>query len=287
MSDDTEHYSLRTGYMLMVLTACLFAVTALLVGFAARSAEPELLVIARYLVMFIILIVLRVFKMITIRPVNRSLLIYRSTAAAFSGAFFFMALATISIAEATMLKFTYPLFAIGASALLFGEKTERLVLVTLVFSLLGILFIVNPASFHFQWGYLWGILNAVAAGLSVGMIRRLRATDTPVTIIYYWVIAGFILSLPLVFTVTVWPNAYVWLLMAAASITGLLAQVTMLLGFRYTKTGSACVIMTLEVALTTIVGMLFLGQTPALSKLIGGGFIIAGAMVLFLREGKV
>lgn len=270
----------------MTVTACLFAIIALLVGFAARSAEPELLVLVRYAVMFTILIALRMCKKITVRPVNRSLLIYRSIAAAFSGAFFFIALATITIAEATMLKFTYPLFAIGSSAILFGEKTERLVLVTLVFSLLGVLFIVNPTSFRFQWGYLWGILNAVAAGLSVGMIRRLRATDTPVTIIYYWVIAGFFLSLPLVFTVTVWPDAQVWLLMAAASITGMLAQVTMLIGFRYTKTGAACVIMTLEVALTTIAGMLFLGQTPALSKLIGGVFIIAGAMVLFLREGK-
>ena len=286
MIENTTHHSRPSGFLFMTVTAFLFALTALLVGFAARTVEPELLVVSRYLVMFILLTVLRVSKVIAVQPVNRRLLMYRSLAAAFSGAFFFMALATISIAEATMLKFTYPVFAIAASALFFGEKTERIVLVTLAFTLAGVLFIVKPGSFHFQAGYLWGLLNALAAGISVGLVRRLRVTDNAWTIIYYWVFIGFFLTLPLLLTVTVWPDTSAWIIMIAASITGMAAQGTMLIGFRYAKTGTACVIMTLEVALTTGAGVLFLGQTPALSKIIGGCLIIAGSMILFVREGR-
>ena len=107
-----------------------------------------------------------------------------------------------------------------------------------------------------------------------------------VYIIYYWVFIGFFLTLPLLLRVTVWPDPKMWVIMIAASLTGMGAQATMLSGFRFAKTGAGCVIMTLEVALTTIAGMLFLGQTPALSKIIGGCFIIAGARIVYVREGR-
>ncbi len=274
------------GVLYMTLTAVLFAATALLVGMAARTVKPFELVLVRYSTMIVTLLALRLTGVITVRAVNRRLLVWRSVAAAFSGAFYFLALATISIAEATMLRFTYPVFAIATSALLFRERTERTVFATLALSLTGVVILVNPFDFQPQIGYAWGLLNALAAGISVGLVRKLRVTDTPSTALFWWSVTGFIFFSPLFLTIEVMPDPRGVAFAVAGSLAGLMSQTTMLRGFKYAKTGVACVLMMMEVALATLGGIVFLGQVPSPVKLIGGAFIIAGGVLVMLSENK-
>jgi len=286
MTGDTRDTSAVRGIALMSLTAVLFALTALLIGMAARTVRPSELVLVRYTTMIVILSTLRFSGRVSVKAVNRRLLLYRSVAAAFSGAFYFLALATISIAEATMLRFTYPVFAIAASALFFGERTERSVFAALFVSLFGVVILVNPLNFRPQAGYAWGLLNALAAGISVGLIRKLRTTDSSSAALYWWSVTGFLVFCPLFATVRSMPDARGLVFAVLGSVTGLMSQTTMLKGFRHTKTGVACVLMMMEVALATLGGIVFLGQVPGASKLLGGAFIIAGGLLMMLVENR-
>jgi drug/metabolite transporter (DMT)-like permease len=276
-----------TGIVMMVVTALLFSAMALFVRLAARTTPVGTIVLVRYFLSTLFIGALWAAGAVSVRPVNKRLLFMRATAASFGGLFYFFAVATITLGEAVILKYTYPFFAVSIAALMYGEKTDRSVIGLLVMSVAGVVVMMNPAAFHPQAGYAWGLLNGVSAGAAVAFLRRLRDTDNSATIMFFTSLAGVIVSLPFLaggLGIT-WGADFYYMLLA--SLCGVAAQYALVYGMRYIKTGSACIIMALEVAMSAALGFVVLGHTLGLSKILGGALILTGGAVLILRESTL
>lgn len=276
------------GVVMMAATALCFSGMALFVRLAARTSPVGVIAMFRYGLGTVVLGALAGAGLFRIRPVNRGLLAWRAIGAAFGGVFYFFALANITIAEAVFLKFTYPLFAVVIAAAVFGEKTGRLVTALMLTGIAGVAVMMNPLAFHPQAGYAWGILNGLAAGISVAVVRKLRETDDAGTIVFFTSVAGVIVSLPFLAHGAALPHTvagYLYLLFAA--LFGLLAQLALVYGFRYIPTGAGTVVMMAEVALTALLGYIVLGQGLNANQLIGGAMILFGGGVLLARGRKV
>jgi len=179
------------GPVMMTFASLSFALTALFVRMGSESVPVGILVLARYGFMLLVLEALRLSGIISIHPRNKKLLIYRSIPAGVGGIFYFFAMATIPIADAVVLKYTYPLFALPIAAF-YGERTGRGVLAALALSLTGILVMMNPSGFMPGFGYVWGILCGLCAGIEMALLRQLRATDDSSTILYFNEVAGVV-----------------------------------------------------------------------------------------------
>ena len=274
------------GPLMMASSALFFAFTALFVRLGSESTPVGMIVLVRFVLMSAALVALRATGAISVRPRNKRLLVYRSVCAAASGVFFFYSVATISIAEAIILKYTYPVFAVTVSAFVYGERTRPVVLAVLAMSLAGVVVMMNPSHFHPSIGYLWGLLNGLAAGIAVAFLRQLRLTDDSATVLYWYSLTGVVISLPFIaqglrFT-GVEGTAYTLL----AALSGTLGQFAIVFGFKYIKTGRGSVIMTLEVVLSSLLAFLFLRQIPGPFQIAGGALIIAGALAVS-GEGAV
>jgi len=268
------------GPAMMALGSLFFALTALFVRLGSETVPVGLLVLARFLFMALALVVLRNAGLIAVHPVNRRLLLFRSVAASVGGIFYFFSIATITVAEAIILKYTFPVFAVTIAALIYGERVSRASLAVLTVSLLGVVVMMNPAAFHPSAGYAWGLMNGLCAGIAVAFLRELRKTDDSSTVLYYHSIAGVAVSLPFLVNGIVIPGVKGGIYMLLAALFGMLAQFTMVYGFKHVKTARGSVLMTLEVVLSALLAFLFLGQMPGIVKIIGGCMIIAGALIV-------
>ncbi|MBN1292275.1 MAG: DMT family transporter [Candidatus Latescibacteria bacterium] len=274
------------GVLMMLLSAALFSFMALFVRLASKTMPVGMIVCVRYAFSVLFFIPLIAMKQIKIRPVNHRLLLYRALAAGFGGLFYFLAIANISLAEAVILKYTFPLFAIAVSAIFYGEKTGRLVIFLLLWSFIGVFVMMNPNSFSFRIGYVWGILNAVSAGAAVAFLRKLRATDDSTTTTFFTAVAGTVISLPMLLIGLQIPTVSESVLLLSASIMGLSAQYVLAYGMRFIKTGAASVIMMVEVVIASVLGFSILGQIPTIHQLLGGAMIVLGGAVLIVRQGN-
>jgi len=273
------------GTLMMISTAALFSTMALFVRLASATIPTGMIVFTRYLLSTLFILVLFWTRVIQIRPVNRGLLFLRAISASFGGVFYFFAVSSITIPEAVILKYTYPLFAVTIAAVIYGEKTGRAVIALLILGLTGVVIMMNPASLHPQIGYVWGILNGICAGGAVAFVRKLRDTDDSGTIMFFTSLAGILVSMPFLSGGVVMPvgRGLVFMLLAAAC--GITAQFALVYGIRFIKTGSACVIMMLEVVISSVLGFLVLGHTIGAIQFIGGILILTGGTFLIIREG--
>ncbi len=280
--------SCRTGALgpcMMALASLFFALTSLFVRLGANQGVPVgVIVLARFFFMFLVMESLRVSGKIRVRPHNKTFLFWRSVMASVGGVFYFYAMASIPIAEAVVLKYTYPLFGVAIAAFAFGEKAGRIVLAALALSLAGIFIMVNPVFFTLHPGHLWGLLNGLSAGIAVALLRQLRATDDSSTVLYFHSLAGVAVSLPLLTQGLSLPGFPGGVYVIFAAMFGMLGQLSIVYGFRYIKTGSGSVVMGLEVVFSALVALIFLGQIPGVWKVIGGTMIVVGAALVSGRE---
>jgi drug/metabolite transporter (DMT)-like permease len=279
-----KHGVTSLGVMMMTATAVSFSLMALFVRLAAESTPVAVIILVRYGIGTLLFGILAAFGNISLRPVNCKLLTWRAIGAALGGVFYFYALADITIAEAVFLKFTYPLFAVTIAAIMFGEKTGKLVQALMLMGIAGVAVMMNPFGFNPQPGYMWGILNGLTAGISVAVVRKLRETDNSGAIVFYTSLAGVIFSLPILLKGVSFPSdltGYIYLGLTA--LFGLMAQFTLVFGFKYIPTGAATVVMMGEVALTALFGYFLLGQAISVNELAGGAMILFGGGVLLSR----
>lgn len=277
----------RTGVLgpcMMGLASLFFALTSIFVKLGSESVPVGMIVVVRFLFMFLMMESLRIAGNIRVRPHNKTFLFWRSVTASVGGVFYFYAMATIPIAEAVVLKYTYPLFGVAIAVFAFKEKTGRNVLVALVLSLAGIFIMMNPGLFILKAGHLWGLLNGLSAGIAVALLRQLRATDDSSTVLYFHSLAGVLISLPLMTQGLVVPGLAGGIYTLLAAVFGMLGQFSIVYGFRYIKTGSGSVVMGLEVVFSALLALLFLGQVPGVWKIVGGTMIVVGAALVSGRE---
>jgi drug/metabolite transporter (DMT)-like permease len=127
---------------------------------------------------------------------NRKLLIIRGI----TGSCAFLALVTairlIPISTALVLFFSFPAFAAFFSPLFFKEPITWAEIVSVVIALVGVALLFD---FRLEGGILgqaMAVLGGAFAGLTVGIIKKLREKNGPVVIYLYFCLLGSVISFP-------------------------------------------------------------------------------------------
>jgi drug/metabolite transporter (DMT)-like permease len=107
-------------------------------------------------------------------------------------AFFFgvAALQQISLATVIVYFFCFPAFAALFSGLLFKERIPPGELGCVVLALCGVGILFDADLGQGVWGQVMALLAGMFAGLTVALIKRLRADNGPVGLYFYLCICG-------------------------------------------------------------------------------------------------
>ncbi len=192
----------------------------------------------------------------------------------------------LPLAEATVLGFTAPIFAVLLAVVLLGEKVGAWRWTAVMLGLAGIVIIAGPDRGHLP---LNGLATGIGAAFMVALISiqllDLGRTEEPVSIVF-WFSAFCAPPLALFMLGTGLPNhdAAGWAMLLGIGATGLAAQLLMTAALRYGGVASVIVMDYSQFGWATLWGWLVFANVPPAQTWIGAPAIIAAGLIIAWRE---
>jgi len=212
---------------------------------------------------------------------NIRLLIIRGCTGSIAFISVISAIRLLPVSTALVIFYSFPAFSAIASYVIYGERVRALEIVCILLVMAGVavLFDFRPGGDLF--GQAIALVGGVFAGITVTLIRSLRAQNGPVIIYLYFCTMGALATLPMFALNPVFPaTAVEWVMILGIVFSSVLAQLTMNQGFFYCRGWEGGVFMSSEVIFTAIVGIVFLGDPATARFWIGGGVILGSVVVL-------
>ncbi len=198
---------------------------------------------------------------------------------------FFFALTKLPLADATVIHYTNPVFTALIAAAVLGEELRTSELLGALASLAGVALITQPSFLFGGTGaaldltYVGiALLGAVCASSAQVLIRRLRKTEHPLVVVFYFPFVATIGGLPTAAVTDLqWPTLLEWI-MLIGGVAGCaqVAQILLTKGLHNEKAGRAMAVSYLQIVFAAGLGLLVFGEAVDLWSIAGALLVVAG-----------
>ncbi|HEY5717124.1 MAG TPA: DMT family transporter [Motiliproteus sp.] len=278
--------SIPLGARYMLLSALGFALMAACVKAASQRGIPVLeIVAARALVSLLLSYVDIKRRQLSLWGHNRPLLLARGLVGAVALICVYYAVSTLPLAEASMLQFTYPAFTAVLALLLLKEPIQRATALCIALCLLGLGVILQPGLAATELAALpWlsvgaALLGAFGSAVAYVLVRRLSQSEDSAVIIFYFPLVALPIALGLLGEGLVLPNLEALGLLLLVGIFTQVGQVGLTKAMAVEAAGKAAAYAYVQVLFSILLGLVLFGEVPTLASLLGGGLIVAGALI--------
>ena len=216
-----------------------------------------------------------------------------------------MGIAALSLAAVESIRFSAPLMITFLSILILGEKVSWKRWFALVVGFVGILFVVEPGSSSFNFGYLFMLVSVLFYALSIMITRKLHTADSSATMAYFSSLvyfgAAFILS-PLAIAIGEVPNAHpsIAFLFRAWSMPTLIDGIViaglglvwagglylMSRAYSLAKTSVAAQFEYISLPINVLWGLIIWQEIPTLMTLVGALLTLFSGLYVLYHERK-
>lgn len=219
---------------------------------------------------------------------NKKLMFGRSSLGLLGVFLFYNSVLHLHLSEAMALNKLSPFFIIILSGIFLKEKIKPAQIIAVFIALGGLFVLLNPKLNIPIIPALLGITGAFCAGSAYTMIRQMRLTDSPSSIVFYFCLSSSLVSLPIMLSNFVMPNGVEFLQLCLIGIMALAGQLTMTNAYRYAPASQLSIYTYLNIVFSSIWGFLFYKESLTLSFLVGAGLIIFAGYINFLSSnGKI
>lgn len=206
--------------------------------------------------------------------------------------FWFMAVSTTSLGQATALFQSSAIFVTIMAPFLLKEKVGIWRGGAVIIGLIGICMITNPFSGEITIGSIWGLMSALAGAVLVIALRKLGKSDEPITValwhngigaIMYPALLG--LWMPLDVINLIFSQDLLFYIFFGASAS--LVQLGFGSAYRY---GEATVLVPtryLSVPASALIGWIFWQEQPYILEVLGMVIVIASCIFISIREYRL
>jgi drug/metabolite transporter (DMT)-like permease len=196
----------------------------------------------------------------------------------------FYAVSLLPLADATALAFSQPLFSVCIAALIAGEKVRWRRWTATIVGFVGVLVMVRPGAGTLQPGALLALANALAAALSILLVKRLSDSESPLMILTQFALfSTLFLALPAIW-VWRWPSAWGWALAVGVSASATIGQYFWVQAFKAGEMSAVAPFDYLRLPFAVLVGWLIWGDMPVIWTYVGAAIVIASALYIAYRE---
>lgn len=277
------------GVLYMLMAALGFSVMSLLVKVASATFPTMELVFARSTFMALLTYAALRAEGTPAVGVDRTTLVLRGAVGATALSLFYFGIGKLPLGDAVTIQYTAPVWTALTAALLIGERLRLPVLVGAALSLAGVALVARPTALFGGvaldgWGVAAVATAAVLSGLAYTFVRKLRATDRPMTIIFYLSWIGAVGALPFALSGWVMPTGWQWALLASIGLATHAGQVGLTKGMHRLEAGTAASIGYLQVVLAFIWGALFLGDVVDGWSLAGAALVVSSVLLVVRRS---
>ncbi len=277
MSNYIKSFSLSPGGRLMLISICAFSLMHLSV-----KALPGIPVVQIILIrsVFSLSICVADFLKNNIHPWgnNKRLLILRGLCGVLSLILFFTSIQRIPLASAITISNLMPLCALLLAVLFLNEKVSRARWLSVCVAFTGVFMIKGYDTRVSTEDLLIALGGTFFAGCAHFLVRKLKTSDHPSVIIFYFPLITIPIILPLAISQWVVPNPEQWLILICVAVFTHLGQWFMTRAYQIEEIGKVAHIYFLGIILALIYGYTFFNETfNALT--IAGMLLIVGTIV--------
>lgn len=278
-------YRSAAGPLLMLGAAMSFTIMNILVKIVGPEFRVWDLAFYRFFGGFVILTAFLGRAGNPFRGYNIPLLMVRGCTGSIALVLLYGAIRLLPVSTAMVLFFSFPAYAAIFSFLIFGERVTPLGIVCIVAVMTGVMILFDFQVGGGLMGQVFGVLGALFAGLTVTLIKALRAKNGPAVIYLYLCAMGMMVTFPAYASgpVLPWPPDQL-AICGGIVLTALTAQLLMNHGFFYCTSLEGGVFMSMEVVFTAMIGIAFLND-PVGWRFVAGSLLIVGS-VLALNIAK-
>ena len=196
----------------------------------------------------------------------------------------FGAVAQMPVAEATAISFLSPLVTMGLAVLMLGERLGLKKLIAAGLALAGAALILKPGSGAFQSAGLLALAAAGFMGLEAIFIKRLSDTEPAFRVLLINNAIGAIVSVTVASLFWTPPSSLQWLQLAGLGAVMVAGQAVFIQAMKRADASFAIPAFYSALVYAALYDFALFGVIPDWAAMLGGGLILAGAIVLVRRR---
>lgn len=282
------------GVRFMLLSALSFALMSACVKLVSAHGIPVFeIVAARALVSLVLSYVVVRRKGLSVWGHNKKWLLARGGIGFAALICVYYSVATLPLAEATILQYTNPVFTAFLALVFLKESIQRATAICVALSLLGLVLIVSPSLMLSEaqplplFSVATALMGAFGSAVAYVIVRKLSVSEDSSVIIFYFPLVALPASLILLGDDFVMPNFQAFILLLFVGIFTQGGQIGMTVALRAEAASKAMAYSYVQVVFSVLLGWLIFSDVPALWTWLGGGLIILGALVNALGRHKI
>lgn len=198
----------------------------------------------------------------------------------------FAAVAFLPLSDATALVFLNPVFGMVLAIPLLGEKVGPVRWSAAAIAFVGAMILLRPSAATVQPAALLAILGALSMGIELIFIKRLANRERPTQILFFNNLIGVGIASLAVVAVWVAPTPGQWAALAGIGMAMACAQVCFINGMARADASFVAPFSYATLIFATLYDFGVFAVVPDAVSVVGAGTILAGALLLALREGR-
>ena len=262
------------GPALLIVAMFMFAAMGVFVKSAGKQVPFVELVALRCLASVVAIFLLAKREKVSLAGKRRGLLLVRGITGTAALFMFFFALTEIPVADSILLNQTTPVFTLPLAALFLKEKIPLRNVFFVAVVLVGVALVVKPRGDVVNPAAFIALGSAVFAAISYILVRKLTAGDHPLTIVFWFNVVGFFISLPVSAPVFVVPARETVFDIIAMGILGTLGQIFMTYAYRRSEAGKLAALGSFGALFGAFFDYVVLHHLPDALSAVGGLVVI-------------
>jgi drug/metabolite transporter (DMT)-like permease len=208
----------------------------------------------------------------------------------------FLAIGLLPLPDVVAIGYAAPLLVTMLAAMFLGEKIRLIRFSALLLGLLGVLIILSPKLmiFHAEEasrlqtiGALVALMGAMFAALAQVFARKLVATESTGSIVFYFSITSSCLALLTAPFGWKFPSGYQFLLLVSAGLLGGVGQILLTESYRYAEVAVIAPFEYCSILLALLIGYFIFDELPTRLTMIGVVLIILAGIIIIERERRL
>lgn len=219
---------------------------------------------------------------------DRVLILVRTLAEAFAAFFFFTALVSMSLANATAILQAVPLTITLGAALFLGEAVGWRRILAILVGFTGVMLIVRPGTDAFDVAAIWALLSVACVTLRDLVTRRMSSSAPSVLVAFAAAIGVTMLAgIASVSDTWVMPEARVVGLLFGAKVFIVFGYLLSVMAVRVGEMGHVAPFRYTGLLWALVLGFVVFGDWPDGVTLVGAGLVVATGLYTFARERRL
>lgn len=269
----------------MLLSTFIFAIMNVLIKYVPNIPAIEI-ILFRSIVSFAMSGIALKFQRVPLLGKNRKILFLRGLAGALALMMFFTTLQEIPLASAVTLMFLGPIFTTILGMWIVKEKVVWMQWLFFAMSFAGILMIKGFDPRVSPYMALLGVGAAFCSGIAYNMIRKLKTSEHPLVIIFYFPLV----TLPIVgiYSIFHWvqPHGVEWIILLAIGVLTQIAQYYMTKSYQSEELAKVSNLSFIGIIYALGFGYVLFGETFNLQTYLGMTCVLVGVVLNVIYKNR-